>query len=67
MGKEREAWNRWLSGRCIPRHLTSPDMFVEWLCSTGDGAVVLERINRVPRQLFLPFQDDEQPWITSDE
>ena len=39
--------------------------FVEWLVMTGDGDVVLRRINDAPRQLFLPFPDEERPWKTS--
>jgi hypothetical protein len=36
--------------------------FVQWLITTGDGAVALQRINDAPRQLFLPFPDDERPY-----
>ena len=36
--------------------------FVEWLLTTGDGSVALRRINEFPRQLFLPFTDDDRPW-----
>lgn len=41
--------------------------FVEWLCTTGDGSVALQRINDAPKQLFLPFPDDERPWRESED
>ena len=66
MGKERRAFWMWLPAGTHDAN-DMPDLFIEWLLTTGDGAVVLERINTVPRQLFLPFQDDEQPWVTHDQ
>lgn len=38
------------------------DGFIRWLVTTGDGAMVLRRINDVPRQLFLEFEDEERPY-----
>lgn len=40
-------------------------LFVKWLRTTGDGDVALRRIQEAPRQLFLPFPDEERPWTES--
>ena len=44
-----------------PCNLTVKE-FVEWLHVTGPGSDALGRIKEAPRQLFLPFGDDDRPW-----
>lgn len=39
------------------------DAYNTWLLTTGDGDTVLKRLIDVPRQLFLPYPDDERPWV----
>lgn len=36
--------------------------FVWWLLFTTDGDMARRRINDFPRQLFLPFGDEDRPW-----
>jgi hypothetical protein len=55
---------QWLAATDNPgRNMT--ETFCRWLIETGDGAVALKRIQDFPRQLFLPFDDDDRPWKTT--
>lgn len=68
----REAFIKWTNdeyqmGRLNPRTDHIVDVFSRWLLTTGDGSVALARINDCPRQLFLPFPDEDRPYVTEDE
>ena len=52
----------WLAFQAQESAHKGADRFVEWLVSTADGAVALERINSWPRQRALQFPDDDRPW-----
>jgi len=41
-------------------------LFTRWLVETGPGAEALGLLNKIPRQLWLDFQDRAEPWEVRD-